>query len=86
MAEEQKQTDVKLSRLFWSGVILFCAGTGPLLAIILAAKLGLSADRNPNPVGPGLLAALTFWPSIGLVIWGLIATAARRRAARTGKK
>ena len=82
MAEEQKTAGFKLSKLFWSGLILLCAGTGPLLLIILAAKLGLTADKNPNPIGPGILAFLTLLPSIGLMIWGLIVSALRRRAAK----
>jgi len=44
------------------GLVLF--GWGPLVAIILLAMLGLWPDPNPNPVGPGLLFFLTFWPAI----------------------
>ena len=59
------------NRLFRAGFILFVVGSGPLLAIIAAASLGLTRDPNPNPVGFGILAALTFWPSIGLMAAGL---------------
>jgi hypothetical protein len=50
----------KLTHLFWIGLILLILGTGPLLAIVLAAELGLLGDPNPNPnpIGPGLLAFL----------------------------
>jgi hypothetical protein len=44
-------------------------GTGPLLATAL--YLRLQGDRNPNPVGLGILAMLTFWPSIILIVIGL---------------
>jgi hypothetical protein len=37
-------------------------GSGPLLGIIVAAKLGLTHDPNPNPIAFGILAGLTFWP------------------------
>lgn len=52
------------SRLFKIGLVLFILGSGPLLLIIVAASLGLTRDPNPNPVGPGILAMLTFWPSV----------------------
>lgn len=58
------------NRLFRAGFILFVVGSGPLLAIIAAASLGLTRDPNPNPVGFGILAMLTFWPSIGLMAVG----------------
>lgn len=50
------------NRLFKIGFWMFVWGCGPLLAIILLAAIGLWP--NPNPVGPGLLAFLTFWPSL----------------------
>ncbi len=42
-------------------------GTGPLASVMLAAKLGFLSDPNPNPVYHGMLAGLTFWPSIILI-------------------
>jgi hypothetical protein len=56
----------KLTHLFWIGLVLLILGTGPLLAIVLAAELGLLSDPNPNPnpIGPGLLAFFTFWPRL----------------------
>lgn len=53
------------------GAILLAGGTGPLFLIIALAKLGIG-DPNPNPIGPGLLAALTFWPSIGMILYGAV--------------
>lgn len=52
------------NRLFKIGFWMFVLGCGPLLAIILLASIGLWPDPNPNPIGPGLLAFLTFWPSL----------------------
>jgi hypothetical protein len=59
------------NRSFRIGFGLFLIGTGPLLAIILAAKLGLTRDPNPNPVGPGILSVFTFWPSIIMMLRGV---------------
>lgn len=60
------------NRLFKIGFWLFVVGTGPLLAIILLAAIGLWPDPNPNPIGPGLLAFLTFWPSIICMVMGVV--------------
>jgi hypothetical protein len=38
-----------------AGLALLLVGAAPLVAVIVAAKLGLWPDANPNPVGPGLL-------------------------------
>jgi hypothetical protein len=56
---------VRLTKMFWFGVALLVVGTGPLLAVIL-----FSSDPNPNPIGPGLLAFVTFWPSVALIVVG----------------
>jgi hypothetical protein len=71
-----------LTRMFWIGIGLLVLGTGPLLAIILAASLGLLSDPNPNPVGPGLLAFFTFWPAVILTVWGLVTSLVRYRRAQ----
>ena len=62
----------KFPKKFWWGVGLFVVGSGPLLAIIVAAELGLTSDPNPNPVGFGMLAGLTFWPAIIMIIVGFV--------------
>lgn len=51
-------------RLVQVGSALLILGTGPLLIIILLAKLHITADPDPNPIGFGLLAGLTFWPAL----------------------
>ncbi|HEY7862973.1 MAG TPA: hypothetical protein VIE39_04900 [Thermoanaerobaculia bacterium] len=66
------------NRYFKIGVLLFVFGTGPLLAVIAAAKLGLG-DPNPNPIGCGILAFFTFWPSLILMILGIVTTARESR-------
>jgi hypothetical protein len=52
------------SRFVQVGLGLLIVGTGPLLFIIVAAAVGLWPDPNPNPIGPGFLAFLTFWPGV----------------------
>jgi hypothetical protein len=65
--------------LFWTGLALLVLGTGPLLLIVVAAELGLTRDPNPNPIGLGLLAFVTFWPAVILITWGLVASVLRYR-------
>ncbi len=77
------QPRFKLTRMFWFGIGLLVLGTGPLLAIILAASLGLLSDPDPNPIGPGLLAFFTFWPAVILTVWGLVASITRFRRAQS---
>ena len=52
------------SRLVRTGLVMLVLGSGPLWTIVLLADVGLWPDPNPNPIGPGLLFALTFWPSV----------------------
>lgn len=56
--------------LLWWGLAVLLGGTGPLVATMLAAKAGWLQDPNPNPVGFGILAFLTFWPGVGMTIGG----------------
>jgi hypothetical protein len=56
---------LRISKLFWAGLILLIVGMTPLLAVIL-----FSSDPNPNPIGFGLLAFVTFWPAIIMIVVG----------------
>jgi hypothetical protein len=67
------------SRYFMVGALLFLIGTGPLLTVILLANLGLTKDPNPNPVGFGILAFLTFWPSVIFMVLGFLTWRRRSR-------
>jgi hypothetical protein len=78
-------TKFKLSKLFRIGLALFVIGSGPLLVIIALAKLHATNDSNPNPVGPGILVFLTFWPSIALILGGLVLSIRRRRGLIRGR-
>ena len=62
------------------GLVLLVVGATPLLFIIAAAAVGLWPDPNPNPVGPGLLFALTFWPAIICIVVGVIRVRSRGAA------
>ena len=67
--------------LAWIGLAILVVGVGPLVAILLAARLGWSADPNPNPIGPGLAAFLSFWPGVGLLGLGIMLTVRPRRTS-----
>lgn len=71
-ASKRQRPRFQLSRLFWIGIVVFAVGCGPLLITMMLATLGLTNDPNPNPVGFGILAMLTFYPSIALVLGGLV--------------
>jgi hypothetical protein len=72
----------RISRLLWVGSALFALGSGPLLITILLASLGLTRDPNPNPVGFGILAFFTFWPSVILIVIGIARTISKMRATK----
>ena len=69
------------SNWFRVGLVLGLIGAGPLLFIIIAARIGLWPDPNPNPVGPGLLFTLLFWPSVVCMLIGVLRV---RAAGREG--
>ena len=68
------------SRLVRVGLAWLIVGSAPLLLIILAAAVGWWPDPNPNPIGPGLLFFVTFWPGVICVAIGV----ARVRSGRRG--
>jgi hypothetical protein len=57
-------------------LIVFVVGAGPLLILLGLDALGF-IDAG-NAVGPGFLAALSFYPSIILIIIGSILTYRKR--------
>ena len=62
----------KLNKLTRIGLIIFIVGSGPLLLVMLFSKIGLLQDTNPNPILFGIMAMVTFWPSILLILIGVI--------------
>jgi hypothetical protein len=73
--------DYLKSRLVRVGLGLLILGVGPLLFIIVAAAVGLWPDPNPNPIGPGFLAFLTFWPGVVCLGIGISRVRSRRNTA-----
>ena len=69
------------SRLVKIGIGLLIFGTGPLVFIVVAAAFGLWPDPNPNPIGPGLLSFLTFWPAIICIVVGVIRVRSHKDSA-----
>lgn len=67
------------------GIALFVLGTGPLLAVIVAAELGLTSDPNPNPIGFGIMAMCTFWPSVILILVGIVNVLRLKRKQRAAE-
>jgi hypothetical protein len=65
--------------LFKVGFIVLFVGSAPLLAIILLAKIGVWPDPDPNPIGPGLLTFITFWPGALLMFIGVKRVQSQRR-------
>jgi hypothetical protein len=82
LIEHPPRPKFRLSRVLWIGLILFILGSGPLLTVILLAWLGVTKDPNPNPVGFGVLAFLTFWPSVILVIVGVVQSYIRYKSGQ----
>ena len=68
---------MKLDPLLKIGIIVFIVGTGPLLLIIGAAKIGIG-DPNPNPVLFGMMALISFWPAALITLLGLFKTLMRK--------
>jgi hypothetical protein len=67
------------NRLFKIGAIIALFGWTPLLSIILLAWIGLWPDPNPNPIGPGLLFFLSFWPAMACLGIGVFQVRRDRR-------
>lgn len=75
-----KTTWSKLHLTLKIGLIVFVIGTGPLL--ILLGLDALSVSDAGNAVGPGILAMLSFYPSIILIVIGSILTYRKRNKAK----
>ena len=56
--------------VFTIGFAVLVLGSAPLIGIIFLAKIGLWPDPDPNPIGPGLLTFVTFWPGVLLMVVG----------------
>jgi hypothetical protein len=57
--------------IFKIGVWWHIIACGPLYVLILLSMVGV-LDRDINPIGPGLLAFFSFWPSLIMMIVGWV--------------
>ena len=64
------------SRYFICGAVLLLLGSGPLLVVGILDGFGLI--NAPNPVACGMLAGITFWPSVFLMLFGFAKAVGRR--------
>lgn len=80
LIQHPQRPKFRLSAIFWTGLILLVLGTGPLVTFLLLARLGVIKDPNPNPIAPGILAFLTFWPSVILMIVGVTTACLRYKS------
>jgi len=77
----KKETSLKsrIGKLHWTlkvGLIILVIGTGPLLIVGLLQILGAYEGTG---LGFGLLFFVSFWPSIILIVIGVIITALNRK-------
>jgi hypothetical protein len=71
--------DYAANRWIKIGLVLVVLGWGPLFAIIGLASIHLWPDPEPNPIGPGLLFFVTFWPAVICLGVGAVQVARRRK-------
>jgi hypothetical protein len=64
--------EFRLIRWGLAGLVL---GSGPLLLAVVIADM--RGDSNSNPIGPGILAGVTFWPSLICLVIGLFKASSR---------
>ena len=72
-------------RIFRIGAAVVILGSAPLLIIIFLSKIGLWPDSHPNPMGPGILVFVTFWPGVILMAAGIFRSMLRRPETPTIK-
>lgn len=67
-----------------TGALFAGLGCGPLLAVGLLAAVGLWP--NANPVGPGLLFFVSFWPALVCLAIGISRGAGQPRTSARGRR
>lgn len=72
----------RLPALFWIGLAVLVVGSVPLFGFIVADSMGLLADPEPNPVGPGLIFFVSFWAGLIAMAIGLVRALFARRGGR----
>ena len=64
-------------KLVRAGLVTIVFGTGPL-------AVNMILDPKANPIGLGILAMLSFWPGILMLLVGLVSVIARRVRGTSG--
>lgn len=64
-------------KLVRAGLVTIVFGTGPLV-------VNMILDPKANPIGLGILAMLSFWPGILMLLVGLVSVIARRVRGTSG--
>lgn len=72
----------KLPVGFWAGLIALVGCSGPLMVSMLLARLGLMSESDPNTVIFGIMAVLTFWPSVVCMLGGVISAYVKHQNAK----
>jgi len=66
--KEQNKSKSK-NWILYIGLGLFVLGVGPLLIAILLSNIGVG--ESINPIGLGILATITIWPAMILIMIGI---------------
>lgn len=69
--------DLIKERLVRAGLVTLIFGTGPLAVAMLI-------DPKANPIGLGILAMLSFWPGVLMVLVGIVTVIVRRVRGSSG--
>lgn len=72
----------KLPAVFWGGLIALIGCSGPLMVVMLLSRLGLMDERDPNTVIYGIMAVLSFWPSVVCMLGGVISAYIKHQKAK----
>jgi hypothetical protein len=60
----------RANRLLLYGILWHLVGCGPLYYVTLRSKMGIG-DPNPNPVLFGIMAGVSFLPSLIVIAFGI---------------
>lgn len=72
----------RLPVVFWTGLIVFVGCSGPMLVSMLLVRQGLMSGTDPNTVVFGIMAVLTFWPSVVCMLGGVISAYIKHQKAK----
>lgn len=67
------------SKIFKAGLLLLVIGSSPLLLYVLYEFV--TGATGGNPIGLGLLLFVTFWPSVIMMIIGIVSVLLKKDTA-----